>query len=66
MTVCSYHVTYAFQSESTRYSLTKWLSVRLRTKWLWVQFQLQSHFLLYLVYNNVDSKHAISPDQALR
>ena len=28
--VCSYHVTYAFQSESTLYScLAKWLSVRL-------------------------------------
>ena len=23
-------------------SLAKWLSVRLRTKWLWVRFQLQS------------------------
>ena len=30
MTVCSYHVTYAFQS------------VRLRIKWLWVRVQLQS------------------------
>ena len=53
MTVCSYHVTYAFQSESTLYiclnvkellarnrhdiGLAKWLSVRLRTKWLWVE-----------------------------
>ena len=24
-------------------SLAKWLSVRLRTKWFWVQVQLQSH-----------------------
>ena len=85
MTVCSYHVTYAFQSESTlcsclnvkellarsrreiwslsdcnwtrtqnylvckrtlnhlaKLSLAKWLSRRLRTKWFWVQVQLQS------------------------
>ena len=47
-TVCSCHVTYAFQSESTLYSclngwvLAKWLSVRLWTKWLWVRVQLQS------------------------
>ena len=78
--VCSGHVKYAFQSESTIYSclnvrkllarsrreiwslsdcnwtwnqnhlvrkqtlnpLTKWLSVRLRTKWFWVRVQLQS------------------------
>ena len=85
-TVCSYHVTYAFQSESKLYSylnvkellarsrrviwslsdcnwirsqnhlvrkrtlnhlaklvsLTKWLSVCLRTKWFWDRVQLQS------------------------
>ena len=35
LTVCSYHVMYALQSEST-------LSFRLRTKWLWVRIQLQS------------------------
>ena len=53
--VCSCHVTYAFESESTLYSclnvkellarsrsLAKWLSVRLRTKWFWVRVQLQS------------------------
>ena len=39
MTVCSCHVTYAFQSQS---SLAKWLSVHLRTKWFSVQAQLQS------------------------
>ena len=37
LTVCSYHVTYVFQSESTL-----WLSVHLRTKWLWVRVHLQS------------------------
>ena len=83
LTVCSCHVTYAFQGESTFYSclnvkellawsrrkiwslsdcnwtrthnrlvrkrtlnhlakLAKWLSVRLRTKWLWIQVQFQS------------------------
>ena len=36
-TVCYCHVTYEFQSES---SLAKWLSVRLRTKWLWVRIPL--------------------------
>ena len=55
-TACSCHVTYAFQSESTLYihsewittqlnhvvRLAKWLSVRLRTKWLWIREQLQS------------------------
>ena len=78
LTLCSYHVTYAFQSESTIYSFlnveellaqnggdiwnlsdcngtwthnhlvrkrtlndfAKWLSVRLRDKWLWVRVQL--------------------------
>ena len=48
--VCSCHVTYVFQSESTLYSclnvkellLAKWLSVRLRTKWFWVRAQLHS------------------------
>ena len=51
--MCSYHVTYTFQCESTlcswlnvkelrpRNRLAKWLSVRLRTKWLWVQIPLQ-------------------------
>ena len=46
LTVCFYHVTYAFQSESTLYSClnvkAKWLSVHLQTKWLWVRVQLQS------------------------
>ena len=54
LTVCSYHVTYVFQSESTLYSclnvkellalasLAKRLSVRLRTKWLWVRVPMQS------------------------
>ena len=45
-TVCSCHVTYAFESESTRYSClnVKELLARvcLRTKWFWVRFQLQS------------------------
>ena len=41
LTACSCHVTYAFQSESTLYSLAKWLSVHLRTKWFWVRVQLQ-------------------------
>ena len=46
MTVCSYHVTYTFQSESTLY-LAKWLSVLIQTKRLWVQVQLQA-----LIYND--------------
>ena len=28
--------------------LTKWLSVRLQTKWLWVRVQLQSPKMKYL------------------
>ena len=51
LTVCSWLVTYAFQSESTFYnlaSLDKWLSVHLRTKWLWVRVQLQPLKLLIL------------------
>ena len=48
--VCFYHVTYAFQGESTLWittqlnhlaSLARWLSVRLQIKWLWVRVQLQ-------------------------
>ena len=43
LTVCSYHVTYEFHSESTLYSLDyKWLNVRLRTKSLWVRITLLS------------------------
>ena len=101
MTVCSCHVTYGFQSESTLYSWlnlkellaqsrreiwslrdcnwtrthshlirkvalnhfaklavmvwVKWLSVRLRTKWLWIGVQLQSqkHCFLKLMYFTV-------------
>ena len=41
LNVCSYHVMYAFQSESALYSC-KCLSVRLWTKRLWVRVQLQS------------------------
>ena len=53
LTVCSYHVTCAFQSESTLYSFLNfkelfpqnrcgiYLSVRLRTKWLWIGILLQ-------------------------
>ena len=44
--VCFYHVTYEFESESTLYSLAKWLSVRLRTKWLWVRIPLHSRITL--------------------
>ena len=41
MTVCSCHVTYAFQSETTLYSC---LNVKelLDIQWLWVRVQLQS------------------------
>ena len=58
LTVCSCHVRYAFQSESTLYSCLnvkellarsrgeiwsfKWLSVFLRTVWFWAWVQLQS------------------------
>ena len=46
LTVCSCHVTCAFESwpgqASGEASLAKWLSVRLRTKWFWVRVQLQS------------------------
>ena len=58
--VCSYHITYTFQSESTLYSclnvnglfaqnrpkiLQRDLNVRSRTKWLWVRIPLQSLIL---------------------
>ena len=46
LTVCYHHVTYEFQSESILYSLpecfAKWLSVCLRTKWLWFRIPLLS------------------------
>ena len=41
LAICSCHVTYAFQSESTLYSFAKWLSVHLQTDWFWVRVQLQ-------------------------
>ena len=53
LTACSYHVTCAFQSESTLYSCLNfkelfaqnrcgiYFSVRLRTKWLWIGILLQ-------------------------
>ena len=59
LTVCSYHVTCSFQSESTPYSclnvkelLTQnkhgiYLSVRLRTKWLWIRIPLQSLWYIF-------------------
>ena len=53
LTVCCYHLTYAFQSESSLYiclnaqvqlnhlaRFVKWLSVGWRTKWLWVRVPL--------------------------
>ena len=80
-TVCSCHVTYAFQSECTLYiclnvkellarnrrdiwslsehivkctaSLAKWLSVRLRIKWLWVRVPLQSLKLIHVLKQEV-------------
>ena len=98
LTVCSYHIAYAFQSESTLYSclnvkellawsrhkiwslsncnstwthnhlvhirilnhlaklakpaiLAKWLSICLWTKCFWVQVQLQSVFILNVLYD---------------
>ena len=42
MTVCFYHVTYMFQSESRMASLAKWLSACLQTKWLCVWVPLRS------------------------
>ena len=47
MTVCSCHVTYAFQSESTLYSCLNVKELRLRTKWFWVRVQLQSILLSF-------------------
>ena len=85
--LCYYQVTYKFQSESTRYSLSEcqwtpcskqapylkfkwqqrdsnpqhlvrkqtvnhlWLSVRLRTKWLWVRKQLLSLILILFFFS---------------
>ena len=46
LTVCYYHVTYEFQSES---SFAKWLSVRLRTNSLWVRISLLSLITKYKI-----------------
>ena len=63
--VCSYHVTYAFQSESTLWlngwvflyevwaTLAKWLSVRLRTNWLCVRVPLQGYSFLCPIFVSV-------------
>ena len=71
MTVCSYHVPYAFQSESTLttqlshlVSLAKWLSVRLRTKWYWVRIALLSCKAFFRSFSGANSKqlnHYIIP-----
>ena len=102
LTVCYYHVTHAFQSESTLYSclnvkellarsrrkiwslsdckwtrthnqlvrrrtlnysasLTKWLSVSLRTKWLWVRVQLQSPGISDFEILSIRRIDAVSP-----
>ena len=62
LTVCSYHVTCAFQSESTLYSCLNfkelfaqnrcgiYFSVRLRTKWLWIGILLQ---LLRFIFDDI-------------
>ena len=93
LTVCSYHITYAFQGEATSYSClnvkellarsrrdiwsfndcnwtatvykrilnhlaelaklaswAKWLRVRLWIKWLWIRVQLQSMFILNVLF----------------
>ena len=59
LTVCSFHVTCAFQSESTLYSCLNfkerfarnrrgiYLNVRLRTKWLWIGILLQPLGLIF-------------------
>ena len=59
LTVCSSHVTCAFQSESTLYSCLNfkkrfagnrrsiYLNVRLRTKWLWIGILLQHLGLIF-------------------
>ena len=59
LTLCSYHVTCAFQSESTLYSCLNfkelfarnrrgiYLNVRLRTKWLWIGILLQPLGLIF-------------------
>ena len=68
MTVWSYHVTYAFQSESTLYSSLnvkellaqnrrEWLSVRFQTKWLWVRVPLQ--LLKEYIYLTIDILHTM-------
>ena len=59
LTVCSFHVTCAFQSESTLYSCLNfkelfaqnrrsiYVNVRLRTKWLWIGILLQPLGLIF-------------------
>ena len=46
LTVWYHHVTPEFQSETTLYSLAKWLGVCLQTKWLWVRILLLSRTVL--------------------
>ena len=54
----------------TDFSLAKWLSVRLRTKWLWVRVQLQSLCFRGKFFNNIrnsgfekDRKESIMKNQ---
>ena len=41
-------------------SLTRWLSVRLRTKWLWVRVQLESFKLKILTPDQIPSRLPIT------
>ena len=43
-------------------SLAKWLSVRLRSKWLWVRVPLQS-LSIYYTWKNIDGSYSISDIQ---
>ena len=66
--VCFYHVTYELDSKQhysfdcmflschVRASLAKWLSVRLRTKWLWVRIPLQSLNITHVDVSSFASK----------
>ena len=57
-----YILLYVLVMSRTRLSLSKWLSVRLRTKWFWVRVQLQLLKIYSILISYVRMKISKSHD----
>ena len=52
-------------SVSHKASLAKWLSVRLRIKWLWVRVPLHDKFGLFFLVKNINVRICLKVSQTL-